>query len=140
MGKSKIKKFSLKLNVIVLLCIDFLVLLALIPYAVNGYIGFMYGWILGCGVEMICLLTIYYSTFSVLIDPDKTKGVALTILFSVVRLGLIVGMLIVSAMYTFLFGWPNLLYFWTTVGGILPLPVVLGITTLIINREKGAEK
>lgn len=89
---------------------------------------------------MICLLTIYYSTFSVLIDPDKTKGVALTILFSAVRLGLIVGMLIVSAMYTFLFGRPNLLYFWTTVGGILPLPVVLGITTLIINREKGAEK
>lgn len=138
--EKKENKFDLWTNIMILLIIDALVSIGLLFYSFKGYAGFLYGWILGCGVEMVCLLTITFSSFAILVKANRNKGVALTIVFSTLRLLLIAGALILSAYYTYKLGRRDLLFFWTTVAGMLPLPFVLGITTLIARHTVNSER
>lgn len=132
-------QFNLKLNLIVLAVLDVVVALGLIPYVVVGYPGFLYGWLLGSGIQLIFLVTIYYSSLTILVNSDKLRGVGLTILSSLLRFLLIAGGLILGAIYTYLLGRPDVLFLWTIFGGMLPLAPVLAITTLIGNKLRRKE-
>ena len=125
------------------LCVvDVIGLFATLPLMLLSEPGYFFGWLLGSAVEAICYLTMIKGS-GLILDfgkerGNRNKGIALSAAFSIGRLLLIVGSLILSAFLTFKIE-GNAINFFTTAGAYLPLLVVAIVFTLIHNREKKAK-
>jgi hypothetical protein len=122
-------------NVFILVAIALLGLVVLAPFFFFQNVGLGFGWILGSGIEILCYLSILWGAKIITDAQTKHPGtIALAALFSILRLALYAGGLVLGAYYTYKLK-TNWLNVWTVFVAYLPLGFVLAITALINNNK-----
>ena len=122
-----------------LLVVDLAVFLALVPFFLLSNIGLPLGWLLGAVVVAICYLSVIKGTGFILQQASdangRNKGMAMTMVFSLLRLLLIVGALVFAAFMTFKVegGYVN---FFTCAAAYIPLILVIIVFNLTRRKKK----
>ncbi|MCR5078889.1 MAG: hypothetical protein K6B65_03085 [Bacilli bacterium] len=122
-----------------LILVDLVVFLGMVPFFFLSFIGLPLGWLLGSAIEIVCFLTmIKGSGFILDIANEKNgrnRGRAWALVFAFLRFVLMVGGLVLSAVFTFKME-GNYLNFFACAAGYLPLMIVAIVFNLLHKRKK----
>ena len=122
-----------------LIIADVLVLVGLLPFFFFSNMGLPLGWLLGAVIVLLCYISMVKGSSFILsvavTENGRNKGRAWAVVFAFLRFALMIGALIVSAVFTFKVegGYIN---FFTCAAAYLPLILVAVIFTLAHKKNK----